>query len=187
VKVHSFGRPTPQELDHDFLWRVHREVPARGEIGVFNRSHYEDVLVARVAELAPPEVIEHRYAAIQDFERLLSIEGGGCVQLLKIFLHISRDEQRERLLARLTDPARNWKMDGADLEARAHWDDYQRAYEIALARCSTPFALWRILPADRKWVRNAIASRWIREALEALDPQLPPPRPELQELVRKLQ
>lgn len=186
VKVHSFGRPTPSELDHDFLWRVHAAVPARGEIGVFNRSHYEDVLVARVEALAPPGVIEQRYGIINEFERFLSPEGGGYVTILKFYLHISKQEQRERLLARLTDPAKAWKMQPADLATRAKWGEYRRAYELALSRCSTEWAPWRVIPADRKWVRNALVSRVVARTLESMKLKLPKPRGNPAALIREL-
>jgi PPK2 family polyphosphate:nucleotide phosphotransferase len=186
VKVHAFGPPTPEERDHDFLWRIHRVVPARGEIGVFNRSHYEDVLVARVQALAPPEVIEQRYAIINEFERLLSPAGGGYVNVLKFFLHISREEQQERLLERLHDPRKNWKFQPGDLDVHESWDAYQRAYEIALSRCSTPWAPWHVIPADRKWVRNALVSRVIARALEAMDPKIPAARSDVQALLARL-
>ncbi len=186
VKVHPFGRPTPEELDHDFLWRVHKVAPARGEIGIFNRSHYEDVLVARAEALAPPDVIEIRYGIINEFERFLSETGGGYVTILKFYLHISREEQHERLLARLTDPTRNWKMQASDLATRAKWNEYRSAYEAAISRCSTEWAPWRVIPADRKWVRNAIISRVIARTLESMRPQWPKPRADVKELIKQL-
>lgn len=188
VRVHSFKRPTPHELDHDFLWRIHQAVPGRGEIGVFDRSQYEDVLAARVRALAPPEEIEWRYRAINDFERLLSPppHGGGYVTILKFFLHISREEQRERLLARLQDPRKGWKMQPEDLETRVKWDEYQHAYTDALTRCTTPWAPWYVIPADRKWVRNTIVSRVIRRTLEAMSPRIPPAAFDTARLIREL-
>ncbi len=194
VRVHAFGRPTPAELAHDFLWRVHQVVPERGFIGVFNRSHYEDVLVARVERLAAPEEIERRYGLINDFERLISPEtlggepvaGGGYVTVLKLFLHISRAEQRERLLARVEDPHKGWKMRAEDLAVRAKWDDYQHAYELALTRCSTPHAPWHVIPSDRKWARNTLVSRIIRHTLEAMNPRIPAPAADLGALARAL-
>ncbi len=186
VKVHTFGKPTPEELDHDFLWRIHRVVPGRGEIGVFNRSHYEDVLVGRVEKLAPAEVIEQRYGIINEFERFLSEAGGGYVTILKFCLLISKEEQRERLLARLTDPTRNWKMQPEDLATRAKWDEYRRAYQIALSRCSTEWAPWRVIPADRKWVRNALISRVVARTLESMKPKWPEPRADVKALIKQL-
>jgi PPK2 family polyphosphate:nucleotide phosphotransferase len=186
VRVHAFGPPSAAESDRDFLWRVHRVVPARGEIGVFNRSHYEDVLVARVVALAPAAVIEERYAIINQFERLLSPLAGGYVTLLKFFLHISRDEQKKRLRARLLDPTKAWKLQPADLDVREQWDEYLRAYEIALERCSTDWAPWHVIPADRKWVRNALVSRVVARALESLDLQLPEPRANVRDLLERL-
>jgi PPK2 family polyphosphate:nucleotide phosphotransferase len=186
VRVHAFGRPTPQELDHDFLWRVHQVVPARGEIGIFNRSHYEDVLVARVEGLAAPAAIEQRYAAINQFEHLLSAPPGGYITILKFFLHISPEEQRERLLARLSDPRKNWKVNPGDWAARARWDKYQQAYELVLQRCHTPAAPWHVIPADRKWVRNTLVSRVVLGALRQMAPALPPPAPGLDKLAADL-
>jgi PPK2 family polyphosphate:nucleotide phosphotransferase len=170
----SFKEPTPTELAHDFLWRVHKVVPADGMIGVFNRSHYEDVLVARVHGLAPPDRIEARYEQINGFERHLAENG---VTIVKFYLHISKDEQKERLRARLDDPAKRWKFKPSDLAERKHWDDYVSAYQIALERCSTEWAPWFVVPADRKWYRNAVVARIIRSTLEALDLTYPPDAP----------
>ncbi len=186
IRVHSFGRPTPVELAHDFLWRVHAVIPARGELSVFNRSHYEDVLVVRVEKLAPPDAVERRYAIINDFERLLSAEGGGYVTILKFFLHISLEEQRERLRARLTDLTKSWKVQPEDLVTHARWDDYQAAYEIALSRCSTAWAPWRVIPADKKWARNTLVSRVVLRTLEEMDPRFPPPRSDATLLLEQL-
>ncbi len=171
VTVTSFKKPSAVERAHDYLWRVHKMAPKRGMIGVFNRSHYEDVLVARVLGLAPPERIEERYAQINDFERHLSQNG---VAILKFYLHISKEEQRARLQARLDDPAKHWKFNPADLEARRRWDEYIAAGDLALTRCSTEHAPWHVIPADRKWVRNAAIARIVRRTMEALDPQYPP-------------
>jgi PPK2 family polyphosphate:nucleotide phosphotransferase len=151
VRVQSFKAPTPEELRHDFLWRIRRAVPEPGLIGIFNRSHYEDVLVARVDGLAAADVIERRYAQINRFEKELARAG---VHLLKVMLHISFEEQRARLVARLEDPDKHWKFETADIEKRAQWPDYQAAYEVALDRCSTPDAPWYVVPADAKWFRN---------------------------------
>ncbi len=170
VKVTSFKAPSSTELAHDYLWRIHQAVPAKGMIGVFNRSHYEDVLVVRVHSLAPADEIEQRYDQINDFERHLS---ENHVTILKFFLHISKDEQKERLQDRLDDPSKHWKFNPRDLEEREHWDDYQDAVEIALSRCSTRHAPWFVIPADRKWYRNAVIARIIRRTLEDLDPQYP--------------
>ena len=170
VRVTSFKAPSSIELAHDYLWRIHRAVPAKGMIGVFNRSHYEDVMIVRVHELAPEEAIEQRYDQINDFERHLS---ENHVTILKFFLHISKDEQKERLQARLDDPSKHWKFNPRDLEERKHWDDYQEAFEIALSRCSTRFAPWFVIPADRKWYRNAVIARIIRRTLEDMDPHYP--------------
>lgn len=171
VRVTSFKKPSDAERAQDFLWRVHKAVPARGMIGVFNRSHYEDVLVARVLGLAPPERIEERYEQINEFERHLSQNG---VTIRKFYLHISKDEQRERLQARLDDPAKHWKFNPADIEARRRWGEFLAAGDLALSRCSTEHAPWFVVPADRKWVRNAVVARVVRRTIEALDPQYPP-------------
>ncbi len=168
--VSSFKVPTPEEASHDFLWRMQRVVPARGSIAVFNRSHYEDVLVARVRELAPRKVLTKRYAAINAFERYL-VDNGTTV--IKLFLHISRKEQRERLLARLEDPLKRWKFSDADLAERKRWRDYQHAYATALERCSSSFAPWYVIPADHKWYRDWAVSEIIVRALEKMDPRLP--------------
>lgn len=170
VRVTPFGRPTDIELAHDFLWRIHAAAPRRGHIGVFNRSHYEDLLVARVRKLAPAADIERRYDQINAFEKHL-VENGTTI--LKFMLHISKDEQRERLEARLEDPAKHWKFNPSDLEDRALWDDFQKAYEIALDRCSTEHAPWRVVPADKKWRRNAIVARVVHETLERMRPDYP--------------
>jgi len=170
VHVTSFKAPSSTELAHDFLWRIHQAVPAKGMIGVFNRSHYEDVLIVRVHGLAPKDMIEQRYDQINDFERYLS---ENRVTMLKFFLHISKEEQKERLQARLDDPSKHWKFNPGDLEERKHWDDYQDAFEIALSRCSTRDAPWFVIPADRKWYRNAVIARIIRRTLDDLDPQYP--------------
>lgn len=170
-QVVPFKQPSPEELDHDFLWRIHKAVPRKGNIGIFNRSHYEDVLVVRVRSLVPEVVWRPRYDRINDFERLLT---EGQVVLIKCFLHISKQEQRERLQARLDDPDKRWKFSRGDLAERTLWDDYQLAYAEALARCSTPHAPWHIIPSDRKWYRNLVVSQLLRETLERLNPQIPP-------------
>lgn len=170
VRVTSFKAPSSTELAHDYLWRIHQAVPPKGMIGVFNRSHYEDVLIVRVHGLAPLEAIEQRYDQINDFERHLSENG---VTILKFFLHISKDEQKERLQARLDDPSKHWKFNPGDLKERKHWGDYEDAFEIALSRCSTRHAPWFVIPADRKWYRNAVIARIIRRTLEDIDPHYP--------------
>ena len=172
-RVWSFKVPSAQELDQDFLWRYHLRTPGRGLIGVFNRSHYEDVLVVRVKGLVPEETWRERYGLINDFERLLTLSG---TVILKFFLHISKDEQKERLEARLADPAKYWKFDPADLVERKSWDAYQTVFNDALARCSTPYAPWHVVPANRKWARNVMVARTIADTLEAMDPRFPEPR-----------
>lgn len=172
VTVTSFRRPCEEELAHDFLWRVHLACPRRGTIGIFNRSHYEDVLVGRVAKLAPAAEIEKRYAAINDFEKMLTENG---TTVLKFMLHISKKEQGERLQERLDEADKRWKFDPRDLEARKQWDAYQAAYEVMLAKCSTAWAPWHVIPADRKWARNAAISAIVRETLEAMNPKYPKP------------
>ncbi len=170
VKVESFGPPSTLELRHDYLWRVHNVVPARGMIGVFNRSHYEDVLVVRVRNLAPKDVWEQRYEQINNFERML-VENNVVVR--KCFLHISRDEQKERLSERLVDPEKNWKFRLGDLEDRALWDDYTEAYRDALTKCSSKEAPWYVVPSDSKTVRNYLVTRMMVETLESLDLKYP--------------
>jgi PPK2 family polyphosphate:nucleotide phosphotransferase len=170
VHIASFKKPTPEELRHHFLWRVRRALPGPGLIGIFDRSHYEDVLVARVHALAPADVIEKRYAEIEKFEAGLAAQG---YTLVKCFLHISYEEQRERLLARLEDPDKHWKFNPADLAERARWAEYQEAYRIALERCATAEAPWYAVPADRKWYRNWAIGRLLLETVRDLDPQYP--------------
>ncbi len=170
VKVTSFKKPSELELAHDYLWRVHRHTPARGEIGIFNRSHYEDVLVVRVHQLVPPEVWGRRYDHINAFEKLLSDEGA---RVVKFFLHISKETQKKRLEARLQNPRKNWKFNPADLAERKRWDDYMAAYAEALGRTSSDHAPWYAVPADRKWQRNLIVAQILLNELEAMDPQYP--------------
>jgi PPK2 family polyphosphate:nucleotide phosphotransferase len=171
-RVIPFKVPSAEERAHDFLWRVHHAVPSAGHIGIFNRSHYEDVLVVRVDGLVPEPVWRARYAQINAFEALLAANG---VVLLKVFLHISKEEQAERLRERLTDPEKRWKFSPDDLRKRAQWDDYRRAYEDALGRCSTEHAPWYVVPGDRNWVRNLAVARLVRRTLEAMDPRIPQP------------
>ncbi|WP_222194571.1 PPK2 family polyphosphate kinase [Modestobacter italicus] len=172
VSVTAFGQPTPEELRHGFLWRVRRAVPGPGKLGVFDRSHYEDVLVGRVRELATPAVIERRYRDIVRFEQQLTDDG---VTLVKVFLHLSPWEQKQRLLARLDDSAKRWKFHPSDLDDRALWPAYQRAYETVLDRTSTDTAPWYVVPADRKWYRNWAVGRLLLETVDELDPRLPEP------------
>lgn len=183
ITVTSFKAPTPIELAHDYLWRVHQAVPARGTIGVFNRSHYEDVLAVRARRLVPESVWRPRYEQINRFERIL-VENG--VTILKFFLHISREEQRERLLARLADPRKYWKFSAGDLDERARWDDYTAAYEEALARTGTAEAPWYIVPADRKYVRDLLVAQVVAETLERLGPEYPGPPEGLEKLRQAL-
>jgi PPK2 family polyphosphate:nucleotide phosphotransferase len=170
-EVSNFKTPSQTELEHDFLWRIHQRVPEKGRIGIFNRSHYEDVLIVRVHELVPPEVWGGRYEHINAFEKLLH---DGNTVIVKCFLHIDAGEQKERLQARLDNPAKLWKFNLGDLKERARWHDYQRAYEDALSRCSTEHAPWHIIPANRKWFRNYAVTRLLLETLESLDLRLPP-------------
>jgi len=170
--VNSFKAPTAEELRHDYLWRIHKHAPARGEIAVFNRSHYEDVLVVRVDNLVPRSVWSGRYEEINDFERMLAASG---VRIVKFFLHISKDEQRKRFEARVRDPAKQWKFDRADLDKRKQWAAYRQAYETMLAKCSTAYAPWHVIPADRKWFRNLAVSQILVRELEKLPLRYPKP------------
>lgn len=180
ARAWSFKEPTNAELAHDFLWRVHMRVPARGEVAVFNRSHYEDVVAARVRRLVPKAVWQPRFAAINAFERTLSDSG---TAVLKLFLHISKDEQKRRFEARLGDAAKHWKFDARDLQERTRWDQYMAAYQEAIDRCSTPHAPWHVIPSDKKWSRNLMVSRAVVAALDAIDPGLPDRRDELAGIV----
>lgn len=180
VRVTSFKAPTAEELAHDFLWRVHQHVPPKGYIGIFNRSHYEDVLIVRVNNLVPQAVWEKRYEQINQFEGLLADNG---TRILKFFLHISKAEQKERFQERLDNPEKHWKFSKGDLPVRERWDDYMRAYEVALTRCNTDYAPWHIVPANRKWYRNLVVTRAITEALEDMNPQFPPSEPGLDSVV----
>src|SRR6195952_267220 len=171
VHLTSFKRPTPEELEHDFLWRINNQVPLAGQIGVFNRSQYEDVLVVRVHDLVPREEWTRRYAKINEFERRL-VRSGTVV--VKCFLHISKDTQRERLAARLDDPTKYWKYNPGDVEEREFWADYQDAYAEALRRCNTVGAPWFVVPSDRKWYRNWAIASLLLETLRKINPQYPP-------------
>jgi PPK2 family polyphosphate:nucleotide phosphotransferase len=170
VRITSFKAPTEEERAQDFLWRIERALPAPGYLGVFDRSHYEDVLIARVRSLASAEEIERRYAAIVDFERRL-VESG--TSIVKVMLHISAAEQKERLLARLDDPTKHWKFNPGDIDERIHWAAYREAYEIALERTGTDAAPWHVVPADRKWYRDLAIAQLLLETLRGLDPQWP--------------
>ena len=170
-KVVSFKVPSKEEASHDFLWRVHAKAPAQGDVVVFNRSHYEDVLIVRVHDLVPEEVGRPRYGFINDFEATLAAAG---TRIVKLFLHISKEEQAERFQARLDDPTKHWKFRKGDLDERARWDDYTAAFEEALTRTSTEHAPWHVIPADRKWYRNWAVGRILVETLEEMDPQYPP-------------
>ena len=170
-RVSSFKTPSAEEANHDFLWRYHKSTPARGRIGIFNRSHYEDVLVVRVKDLVPEEVWRGRYDQINAFERNLSLDG---ITVLKFLLHISKDEQKRRLESRLDNPDKRWKFSSADIKERAFWDGYQAAFVDALTNCSTGHAPWYIVPANKKWYRNLVIARTIADTLAAIDPRFPP-------------
>ena len=170
-RISSFKAPSAEEANHDFLWRYHKSAPARGRIGIFNRSHYEDVLVVRVKGIVAEEVWRERYGLINAFERNLASNG---ITVLKFFLHISKDEQKRRLESRLADPDKRWKFSKNDIKERAFWDDYQAAFEDAINECSTDHAPWYVVPANKKWYRNLVVARTIADTLEAMDPQFPP-------------
>ena len=176
TKVVNFKVPTRKELDHDYLWRVHPHTPGKGEIVIFNRSHYEDVLVVRVHNLAPETVWEKRYDHINAFERLLADEG---TTILKFFLHISKQEQAERFLARLDRPHKRWKFNPGDLAERHYWDDYQEAFEDMLSKTSTPWAPWYVVPSDQKWYRNLSVASVIVDKLASLEMQFPEEVPDI--------
>jgi len=172
--------PTPEELDHDYLWRVHPQTPGRGEIVIFNRSHYEDVLIVRVHELVPRDRWRKRYAQINDFERMLAEEG---TTILKFFLHISQDEQRERLQSRLDETSKRWKFNLGDLKERTLWPEYMQAYQDAIGQTSTAWAPWAIVPANRKWYRNLVVASVIVETLKSLNMRYPEPKENLDQVV----
>jgi PPK2 family polyphosphate:nucleotide phosphotransferase len=171
VEIVSFKQPSAEELAHDFLWRIHQQVPRKGCITVFNRSHYEDVVVVRVDKLVPEEVWQARYEQIKQFEEYLHQTG---TRILKFFLHISKDEQKERFQERLDDPEKHWKFSLADLGKRKQWDDYMRAYSEAISRCSTHHAPWYVIPADHNWYRNWAVAKLIVETLKEMNPKYPP-------------
>jgi PPK2 family polyphosphate:nucleotide phosphotransferase len=178
-KVWSFKGPTDEELSHDFLWRIHKRTPRKGEIVIFNRSHYEDVLIARVRHLVNKKVWSKRYGQINDFEKILTENN---THILKFFLHISNDEQLKRLRERIDEPAKNWKIDPKDFEERKYWADYVRAYEDALGRCSTSYAPWFVIPANKKWFRNYAVSQIVTETLEKMKMEYPKPDIDLSKL-----
>jgi PPK2 family polyphosphate:nucleotide phosphotransferase len=176
VRVYSFRQPTSEEAAHDFLWRYHQATPADGMIHVFNRSHYEDVLVVRVKSLAPEALWRSRYDSINDFERMLVREG---TTVLKFFLHISPERQLEKFRERLERPDKYWKWSDNDIKEREHWDEYQRAYEDALNATSTPWAPWYVVPSDHRWFRNYVVARVLAASLVAMDPRFPAPPEEI--------
>jgi PPK2 family polyphosphate:nucleotide phosphotransferase len=180
ITVTSFKAPTPAELSHDFLWRIHRHTPSFGHIGIFNRSHYEDVLIARVNELVPKSVWEKRFDHINHFEKLLTDSG---TRVLKFFLYIDKDEQKRRFEARLNEPRKNWKFAKGDLPVRENWDDYIKAYEDAISKTNTRYAPWAIVPANNKWYRNLVITRLLVETLEDMDLAFPEPEEGLDEVV----
>jgi len=183
VKVASFKTPTPVELSHDYLWRVHQQTPGKGEIVIFNRSQYEDVLVVRVQNLAPEEVWSKRYQHIREFERLLADEG---TTILKFYLHIDLEEQAERFLARVEDPTKQWKFNPGDLDERARWDDYMKAYEDMLNQTSTAWAPWYIIPSNKKWYRNWLISKIVIKTLKNLDMRYPAPVENIEDYHKRL-
>ena len=177
--VTSFKTPSTLEKSHDYLWRIHKAVPPKGMIGIFNRSHYESVLVERVKDFAPEKVWSKRYDSINNFEKMLHDEG---TVILKFYLHISKDEQKRRLEARLADPDRNWKFSPNDIKERMFWKEYNVAFEDLLHKCSTKYSPWVIVPSDRKWFRNWVVSDLIVQALEELDMKFPKPAPGIEKM-----
>jgi PPK2 family polyphosphate:nucleotide phosphotransferase len=176
VAAFAFKAPTLTELAHDYLWRIHHACPARGKVGIFNRSHYEDLVTVRVLGLVPEDVCRYRYRHVREFERMLTEEG---TTVVKVFLLISREEQAERLQARLDDPDKRWKFRTVDLTTRERWTDYMEAYEEAISETSTEWAPWHVVPADRKWVRNVAVAQLLVDTLERLDPRYPEPEEDL--------
>ena len=179
VTVTSFKAPAGVEKEHDYLWRIHQAMPRKGQIGIFNRSHYEDVLVVRVHNLVPKEIWQKRYEQINQFEEML-VESG--TNIIKFFLYISKDEQKERFEERLKDPQKNWKFSQGDLEERKYWDDYMLAFETAVKKCSTSHAPWFVIPANRKWYRNLAVSEIMRETLESMNMKYPKPTTDLEKI-----
>lgn len=178
-RTYPFKAPTRKELSHDFLWRVHHCTPARGHVSIFNRSHYEDVLVVRVEDLVPKSVWSERYDIINGFEKNLKASG---TTILKFYLHISKEEQLSRFKKRLDDPVKHWKLNVADYTARERWDDYREAYEDAFRKCNHRDAPWFIIPADNKWYRDAAVAGIVRDTLQSMDPQMPPVEVDLDEI-----
>jgi PPK2 family polyphosphate:nucleotide phosphotransferase len=183
LRITSFKKPTEEELSHDFLWRIRKALPSKGIIGVFDRSHYEDVLIVRVHELVPPDELEGHYDAINAFEAELA---GAGITVLKCMLHISPETQKERLLARLDDPTKHWKFNPGDVDERAHWSAYREAYQIALERTNTEVAPWYVIPSDRKWYRNLAIGRLLHETLINMNPQWPAADFDVEEQKRRL-
>ncbi len=181
-RVFGFKQPSPEELAHSFLWRIERQVPKRGEVVIFNRSHYEDVLIVRVHDLVPKKVWSKRYAQINDFERKLLANG---THILKFFLHISKDEQLKRFKKRIDDPERQWKISEADYTERKYWKDYEAAYEDVLGKCSTKEAPWFVIPSDHKWFRNLAISEIIVDTMEKMGIKTPKPTVDIAEIRRK--
>lgn len=176
VTVTSFKAPAGEEKEHDYLWRVHKAIPPRGQIGIFNRSHYEEVLIVRVHNLVPKDVWQKRYEQINHFEEMLAESG---TRIVKFFLYISKDEQKKRFEERINDPAKNWKFSMGDIEERKYWDDYMEAFEAALEKCSKSYAPWYVIPANRKWYRNLAVSEILRESLEEMKMEYPKPTSDL--------
>jgi PPK2 family polyphosphate:nucleotide phosphotransferase len=179
VEVTAFKVPEGEETRHDYLWRIHKAVPEQGKIGIFNRSHYEEVLVVRVHDLVPKEQWSQRYDQINDFERMLTQNG---VHILKFLLYISKEEQAKRFRSRIEDKEKNWKFSIGDLKERERWDDYVEAYDTLLQKCSTAHAPWHVIPSNRKWIRNAAVSQIMREKLEAMNLQYPKPQSDLSKI-----
>ena len=183
VHITSFKQPTPEEKRHGFLWRIRRSLPEPGVVGIFNRSHYEDVLIARVHALADPKVIERRYQQINEFEKEVVKSG---TTIIKFCLHISYDEQRRRLLDRLDDPDKHWKFHETDIDERRYWDDYMSAYGIAITKCSTKWAPWYVIPANDKDYRNWAVAKIVRDTIADMDPQYPKPKLNIPRLLKRL-
>lgn len=183
IRISSFKKPTAEELEHDFLWRIRKALPTKGIIGVFDRSHYEEVLVVRVHELVPKDDIEQRYDVINAFEAELAAVG---VTIIKCMLHISADTQKERLQARLDDPTKHWKFNPGDIDERGHWPAYREAYQIALERTNTEVAPWFVVPSDHKWYRNLAIGKLLHETLTGMNPQWPPADFDVEEQKRRL-
>ncbi|MBD2776563.1 polyphosphate kinase 2 family protein [Iningainema tapete] len=179
-QVWSFKKPSDEESSHDFLWRYHLRSPQRGMISIFNRSHYEDVLIVRVKQLVPEEVWQKRYQLINEFEHMLTLNN---IRVIKFFLHVSKDEQKRRLESRLQDPDKHWKFSSNDIKERQYWDDYQTAFEDAINNCSTTYAPWYVVPANKKWYRNLVVARTIADTLESMNPQYPPAEVGLENIV----